>query len=117
MQRGHTQLGGGRSRGMDRACAVGAGNGVTGGKKAPSRMLGWSRFTQPGNQRDSLDEETTNWRAVCEKTARTVRRAGSAQADPDPYHTHRSSERLRSMGPGSRFARPGRQRESVAKYR
>ncbi len=34
-----------------------------------------------------LDEETTNWRAVCGKTARTVRRAGSAKADPDPYHT------------------------------
>ena len=50
-------------------------------------MPGCSRFTRPGNQRDSLDEETTNWRAVCEKTARTVRRAGSVQADPDPYQT------------------------------
>jgi hypothetical protein len=27
----------------------------------------------------------TNWRAVCGKTARTVRRAGTAQAVPDPY--------------------------------
>ncbi len=50
-----------------------------------SRMSGRSRFTRPGTQRDSLDEETTNWRAVCGKTARTVRRAGSAIADPDPY--------------------------------
>src|SRR5262249_34833492 len=48
-------------------------------------MSGCSRFTPPGNQRDSLDEETTDWRAVCGKTARTVRRAGSAKADPDPY--------------------------------
>src|SRR5687768_10221826 len=51
-----------------------------------SRMPGCSRFTWPGKQRDSLDEETTDWRAVCGKTARTVRRAGSAKADPDPYH-------------------------------
>src|SRR5512145_3138306 len=41
-----------------------------------SRMPGCSRFTRPGRQRDSLDEETTDWRAVCGKTARTVRRAG-----------------------------------------
>jgi hypothetical protein len=39
-----------------------------------------------GKQRDSLDEETTNWRAVCGKTARAVRRAGSVKADLDPYH-------------------------------
>ena len=31
------------------------------------------------------DVETLDWRAVCGKTARTVRRAGSAKADPDPY--------------------------------
>ena len=31
------------------------------------------------------DEETTDWRAVCGRTARTVRRAGTAQAVPDPY--------------------------------
>ena len=33
----------------------------------------------------SLDEETTDWRAVCGTTARTVRREGSAKADPYPY--------------------------------
>src|SRR5215468_11025808 len=53
-----------------------------------SQKSGCSRFTRPGKQRDSLDEETTDWRAVCGKTARTVRRAGSVQADPDPYHNH-----------------------------
>ena len=31
------------------------------------------------------DEETTDWRAVCGRTARTVRRAGTARAVPDPY--------------------------------
>jgi hypothetical protein len=46
------------------------------GKNTPSRMPDRSRFTRPGKQRDSLDEGTTNWRAVCGKTARTVRRAG-----------------------------------------
>ena len=39
-------------------------------------MLVCSHFTRPGNQRDSPDEETTDWRAVCGKTACTVRRAG-----------------------------------------
>ena len=57
--------------------------------RPPSRTPGCSRFTRPGKQRDSLDEETTNWRAVCGKTARTVRRAGSAKTDPDPYHDSR----------------------------
>ena len=62
-------------------------NGVKGGNKCcPSPMPGCSHFTRPGRPRDSLDEETTDWRAVCGKTARTVRRAGSAKADPDPYH-------------------------------
>src|SRR5438309_11887749 len=64
---------------------------INDGPMPTSRMPGCSRFTWPGNQRDSLDEETTDWRAVCEKTARTVRRAGSVQADPDPYQTWRCS--------------------------
>ena len=33
------------------------------------------------------DEETTDWRAVCGKTASTVRRAGTAKAVSDPYQT------------------------------
>jgi hypothetical protein len=62
-------------------------NGVKGGKKKASASVGCgpmptsqstgcSHFTKPGPLRDSLDEETTDWRAVCGKTARTVRRAG-----------------------------------------
>ena len=48
---------------------------------------GCSPFTQPGSKRDTPDEETTNWRAVCGKTARTVRREGRRNL-PYPYrHT------------------------------
>src|SRR5712671_6661313 len=32
------------------------------------------------------DEETTDWRAVCEKTARAVRRAGRVKTLSDPYN-------------------------------
>ena len=46
---------------------------------------------RPGPLRDSLDEETTDWRAVCGKTARTVRRAGRAKTLPDPYPVHLSA--------------------------
>ena len=48
-------------------------------------MPGCSHFNQPGKQRDGLDEATTNWRAVCGKTACTVRREGWAKAHPYPY--------------------------------
>src|SRR5271165_6307815 len=58
---------------------------INAGQMPSSRKPGCSRFTRPGYRRDSLDEETTDWRAVCEKTARTVRREGSAKADPYPY--------------------------------
>ena len=40
--------------------------------------------TRRGLQRDTPDEETTDWRAVCGKTARTVRRAGRATPFPTP---------------------------------
>jgi len=36
--------------------------------------------------RDIPDEETSDWRAVCGRTARTVRRAGRVNTLPDPYH-------------------------------
>jgi len=40
------------------------------------RKPGCSRFIRLGSTRDTPDEETTGWRAVCGKTARAVRRAG-----------------------------------------
>src|SRR5438309_299036 len=76
---------------------------INDGPMPTSRMPGCSRFTWPGNQRDSLDEETTDWRAVCEKTARTVRRAGSVQADPDPYQGSTYRHNIRSTY-GSRLS-------------
>jgi hypothetical protein len=36
-------------------------------------------------RRANPDEETTDWRAVCGRTACTVRRAGRVSAFPDPY--------------------------------
>jgi len=47
--------------------------------------------------RVSHDVETLNWRAVCGKTARTVRREGSAKALLYPYREGLSSRRT----PGS----------------
>ncbi len=49
---------------------------VTASKEDSSHKPGYSLFTRPGARRDTPDEETTNWRAVCGKTARAVRRAG-----------------------------------------
>ena len=41
---------------------------INAGQMPSSRKPGCSRLTRPGYRRDSLDEETTDWRAVCEKT-------------------------------------------------
>jgi Group II intron, maturase-specific domain len=50
-----------------------------------SRPRDCSPCIQPGSSRANPDEETTDWRAVCGRTARTVRRAGTARAVSDPY--------------------------------
>src|SRR5277367_6711327 len=52
-------------------------------------------WTRPGGKRDSPGEETIDWRAVCGKTARTVRREGRCKSLPYPYHlsTRQSSTR------------------------
>jgi Group II intron, maturase-specific domain len=39
---------------------------------------GYSPSAPPMSKRDTPDEETNDWRAVCGRTARTVRRAGRA---------------------------------------
>src|SRR6266849_3842369 len=49
---------------------------INAGPTPSSHKPGCSLFTRLGGLRDTPDEETTNWRAVCGKTARTVRRAG-----------------------------------------
>jgi hypothetical protein len=57
------------------------------GPMPSSRNRGCSPFLQPmktrDTPRDTPDEETSDWRAVCGRTARTVRRAGRKR--PDPY--------------------------------
>ncbi len=53
------------------------------GPMPSSLLMGCSPFAPPSSRRDTPDEETNNWRAVCGKTARTVRRAGR-QAFPTP---------------------------------
>src|SRR5262245_24218940 len=50
-----------------------------------SQRRGFSPFMKPMGRRANPDEETTDWRAVCGKTASTVRRAGRARALSDPY--------------------------------
>jgi hypothetical protein len=42
-------------------------------------------FTEKAYRRVNPDEVTTDWRAVCGRTACTVRRAGRARALSDPY--------------------------------
>ena len=50
-----------------------------------SLSVGFSPCMKPMSWRANPDEETTDWRAVCGRTACTVRRAGRVSAFPDPY--------------------------------
>ncbi len=81
--------GAGRSLDLDSANGVGAGNGVKAGKGLRLTHLSGSsresRSNTPGGKQDTPDVETTNRRAVCGKTARTVRREGRAKTLPGPY--------------------------------
>src|SRR6266498_1953159 len=62
---------------------------ISAGPINSSRPRDCSLRLQPGSWRANPDEETTDWRAVCGRTARTVRRAGTAKAVSDPYRTRR----------------------------
>src|SRR5439155_11154194 len=57
---------------------------ITAGPMPFSRLTAYSPFARPMSKRDTPDEETNDWRAVCGRTARTVRRAGRAQPFPTP---------------------------------
>jgi len=57
---------------------------ISAGPTPSSRIAGCSPFAPPTCKRDTPDEETNDWRAVCGRTARTVRRAGRHHL-PDPY--------------------------------
>jgi hypothetical protein len=61
---------------------------ICAGPRPSSRRLGCSPSRRPGMRRATPDEETTNWRAVCGRTACTVRRAGKVRALSDPYQQH-----------------------------
>src|SRR5215470_4059583 len=58
---------------------------INAGRMPSSRHRGFSPFMKPMCRRVNPDEATTNWRAVCGRTASTVRRAGRARALSDPY--------------------------------
>src|SRR3990172_1557414 len=58
---------------------------ISAGPTNSSLPRGCSPWLRPGSWRANPDEETTDWRAVCGRTARTVRRAGRAKALSDPY--------------------------------
>jgi len=55
------------------------------GQMRTSRIWDCSPWHRPEHQRANPDEETTNWRAVCGKTARTVRREGRTGVLLYPY--------------------------------
>ncbi len=61
-----------------------------------SPSAGFSPWLKPTRPRANPDEETADWRAVCGRTARTVRRAGRALALPDPYQDHIEARDRRS---------------------
>ena len=65
------------------------------GQTRTSQTWDCSPWQQP-TERANPDEETTNWRAVCGKTARTVRREGRTSVLLYPYH-----ERRHPGGPSS----------------
>ena len=64
---------------------------ISAGPINSSRPRDCSPCIQPGSWRANPDEETTDWRAVCGRTARTVRRAETAKAVSDPYRGGESS--------------------------
>jgi len=53
-----------------------------------SLSMGFSLYTRPILRRANPERETADWRAVCGRTACTVRRAGRTSVLPDPYLRH-----------------------------
>src|SRR5271156_6771267 len=72
------------SKRNDRVAATARKTGYA-GQTNSSRPPGCSPWTRPGGKRDSPDDqETIDWRAVCGKTACTVRREGRPKVFPTP---------------------------------
>lgn len=57
-------------------------NGI--GPMPSSLDWGYSPYMKPMHWHANPAEETTDWRAVCGRTTRTVRRAGRTSIFPDP---------------------------------
>jgi hypothetical protein len=53
---------------------------------APSPLMGSSPGLPPMRRRDTPHVEPNDWRAVCGRTARTVRRAGRVMPFPTPIN-------------------------------
>src|SRR5215813_14225022 len=58
---------------------------ISAGRMLSLLLRGFSPFRKLMSGHANPDEETTDWRAVCGRTACTVRRAGRARALSDPY--------------------------------
>src|SRR5277367_1899344 len=72
----HTCTMASRSIYTDRTHGVGAGNGVKGGDHFFREVSYCSHYPRFDAERDVPAVETDDWRAVCGRTARTVRREG-----------------------------------------
>jgi hypothetical protein len=57
---------------------------INAGQMPTSQVSDCSHYPQPAIKRDAPDEETNDWRAVCGRTASTVRREGRRRAFPTP---------------------------------
>src|ERR1700730_12818751 len=57
---------------------------INAGQMRTSQLSDCSHYPQPAIKRDAPDEETDDWRAVCGRTASTVRREGRRRAFPTP---------------------------------
>src|SRR5262249_46874308 len=58
---------------------------ISAGRMLSLLLRGFSPFRKLMSGHTNPDEEPTDWRAVCGRTACTVRRAGRARALSDPY--------------------------------
>src|SRR5216684_3728469 len=76
---------------------------INAGQMRTSQVSDCSHYPQPAIKRDAPDEETNDWRAVCGRTASTVRREGRRRAFPTPI-VFLSALQARRGWPGHRRA-------------
>src|SRR5262249_39228800 len=81
-----------------------------------SRHIGCSPFVSLC-RRANPDEETTDWRAVCGRIARTVRRAGTARAVPDPYRAYVYLDLMTNADTIKRLSKPSNGRRVQPGFR